>query len=255
MIPFLLAFIISYYIHGFGITIGYHRLLAHRSYKCPKFIEYCLIMAGYLVLDGSPIWWAAVHRVHHSNADTELDPHSPMHGRKHAYFGWIFDPLPSHIDLNVQCPDLVTDRFYQILEKGTDPLMLVVAVLFRVFLWMCFGWQVAVGNILASILVLQLPLVLNLFCHIPAQGYKNFDTRDDSVNVWWVALLTGGDGWHNNHHAFPGSARSGFAPDEFDLSWEAIKLLRRLGLASSVNEPSPNSLNQRRARTLESSKS
>jgi hypothetical protein len=117
-------------------------------------------------------------------------------------------------------------------------------------LWSLFGWKVAFASGLAGVAMLQIPLLLNVACHIPRLGYKKFARNDDSVNVWWVALLAHGEGWHNNHHAFPGSARSGFTKHEFDLSWEMLRLSRRLGLVTQMNEADPESVENRTTSAL-----
>jgi stearoyl-CoA desaturase (delta-9 desaturase) len=203
------------------------------------------MLGGLLTLEGSPIWWAAIHRAHHRHVDTPLDPHSPKDGMGHAYFGWMLEnEYPSHVDPQTQCKDLLSDPFYRFLEQGGNlkrahALNFAIGITFRVLLFAFFGWQVALANILATVMVFQVPLLLNLFCHIPKLGYKNFATEDDSVNVWWVAILAMGEGWHNNHHAFPGSARSGLKLHEFDLSWQTIKLFKSLGLIGWINEAKP----------------
>jgi fatty-acid desaturase len=233
-----------------GITIGYHRLLSHRSFKCSKLVEYFWVAGGYLAFDGSPIWWTAIHRAHHKYTDTVLDPHSPRYGLENAYCGWMRSrSYPAHIDPGVICPDVVKDRLYRLLECGgnlrrSHRLTALIGLLFRVGLLCMFGWEVALGSLLAGFAIMQVPLLLNVACHIPALGYKTFSRDDDSVNVWWVALLAHGEGWHNNHHAFPGSARSGFKR-EFDLSWETLRLLRAVGLVRAVNEAKPELIDSR----------
>ena len=239
---FIVAFLISYVLHGTGITIGYHRLLSHRSFKCVKPVEYFFVLAGYLAYEGSPIWWSAIHRAHHRYVDTPLDPHSPRYGVMHAYWGWLTEMnYPAHIDPKVTCPDIVSDPIYKLLEcKGDLRAMNItcfsVNIAFRLILWACFGWQVALAILLASVAVLQIPLMLNVICHIPKLGYKNFDTEDDGVNVWWVGILGMGEGWHNNHHKFPGSARNGMRAYEFDLSYLIIRIMKTVGLVGWVND-------------------
>jgi sn-1 stearoyl-lipid 9-desaturase len=243
MTIFLVTFVISYMWHAMGVTIGYHRLLSHRSFKCLKWVEYFWVLGGYLAFEGSPIWWSAIHRAHHKHVDTPLDPHSPSaSGIKYAWFGWMVEKgYASHVNPDLQCPDITSDPIYKFLEQGGDwkrshTLTFVVGVVFRVLLLVFFGWQVAIASALAGVLVLQVPLMLNVFCHIPKLGYKNFECEDDSVNVWWVALLAMGEGWHNNHHYLPGSARSGIRPHEIDMSWLMLRLMKALGLVSWMNE-------------------
>jgi fatty-acid desaturase len=228
--------------HVLGISIGYHRLLAHRSFRCPKAVEYFFVMAGYLGFESSPIWWATIHRAHHRYVDTPLDPHSPRFGNYQAYMGWIFTPkYPEHLDPKVLAPDLVKDPLYKLLERRNNwhtSHLTNTAIGFgtRLILWIFFGWKIALASILAGLIVQQFPFVVNLLCHKRRLGYKNFEGDDDSVNIWWLNGIALGDNWHNNHHAFPGSARSGFRWFEIDLSWLVIRLLALLGLASHVNE-------------------
>lgn len=245
MIEFLSVFILAYLWHGLGVTIGYHRLLSHRAFKCPKFVEYFFVLGGYLAFEGSPIWWAAIHRAHHRYVDTPLDPHSPREGFFHALFGWMLaNEYPAQVNPHEQCKDLEADPIYRFLEQGGNwkrahAMTFTIGILVRVALYFLFGWQVALASALAGFMVLQVPLMLNAACHVPKLGYKNYETEDDSVNVWWVAVFALGEGWHNNHHVFPGSARSGLLPHEFDLSWLVLKCLQKIGLVSWMNEASP----------------
>lgn len=246
MLKFISAFALSYLWHGMGTTIGYHRLLSHRSFRCPKAVEYFWVLGGYLAFEGSPIWWCAIHRAHHKHTDTSLDPHSPRNGLKNAYYGWMSQhTYPSHISPGLQCPDLVSDPVYRFLDQGgkwqrAQMLTAITGLLFRAGIWKLFGWRAALGSALAGAAALQIPLMLNVVCHMPKMGYKTFARDDDSVNVWWVALLAHGEGWHNNHHAFPGSARSGLRSKEFDLSWLTLRALRSVGLVNWMNEASSN---------------
>jgi stearoyl-CoA desaturase (delta-9 desaturase) len=241
VLVFLTIFLASYYWHGLGVTIGYHRLLAHRSFRCSKALEYLLVLGGYLGFQGSPIWWTSVHRVHHRHADTTGDIHSPKTGKFHAYMGWMMDDL----DIRVEevAGDLCKDPIYVFLDRIDERCKLAINIAFRVLLLVLFGWQVALASLLAGICVLQIPLLLNLFCHLPELGYKNFASTDNAVNVWWVAMLTAGEGWHNNHHVYPYSPRMGLARYEFDLSWLVILALKKIGLIYRLN-PQPSLVQQ-----------
>jgi len=240
MVEFILAFVISYVWHALGITVGYHRLLSHRTFSCPKWVEYFFVLGGYFAFEGSPIWWTTVHRAHHRYADTPLDPHAPKFGIYNAHHGWILhDGYPASFSPERHTKDLIDDPLYKVLEQGGDwrktfRFCLWSGVAFRGLVWLLFGWQAALGSLLAGLIVLQIPLILNVVCHIPKLGYTNYKVKDDSVNVWWVALLSMGEGWHNNHHASPGSAKTGMKPWELDISWLVIKSLRFVGLASKV---------------------
>lgn len=241
MFEFALPFVAFYIWHALGITIGYHRLLSHRSFSCPKFVEYFWVLPGFLAFEGSPIWWATMHRAHHRHVDTPLDPHSPRFGLKNAHTGWLsLSSYPEHIDPALQAKDLLKDPIYRFLEQGgrlhhAHALGFAIGGAFRVLLYVCFGWKVALASLLAGLAVLQIPLMLNVICHLPRLGYKNYRVDDDSVNVWWVGLLALGEGWHNNHHASPGSAKTGMRWWEFDLSWLIILFMKRVNLVQRVN--------------------
>lgn len=244
MLAFVLAFVLFYLWHGMGVTVGYHRLLSHRSFRCNRLFEYFFVAGGYMTYQGSPIWWSAIHRAHHKFADTPLDPHSPQQGLVHSLFGWmLLGKYPDHIDPKTQCKDLIDDPVYKVLECGGSPAMaslvnLIVNIIFRGTLWVVFGWQVALASLITSLMVFTIPLMLNVACHIPKLGYKNFETKDDGCNVWWVGLLALGEGWHNNHHAYPGSAQTGLRWWELDISWQTIKLASKFGIVSWMNVPS-----------------
>jgi fatty-acid desaturase len=242
MIEFILLFVAFYIWHALGVTVGYHRILSHRSVSCPKAVEYFWVLAGYLAFEGSPIWWATIHRAHHRYVDTPLDPHAPKYGMFNAQFGWLMkEGYAPQVDPSAHSKDLLKDPLYSFLEQGGDWhrahwLVFAICILARLVILVLFGWIPALASLLAGFAVLQIPLMLNVACHIPRLGYKNFATTDDSVNVWWVAILAMGEGWHNNHHAFPGSARSGLHWYEFDLSWLIICAMKRIGLVGRIND-------------------
>lgn len=183
-----------------------------------------------------------MHRSHHRSTDEPGDPHSPIYGFINAYFGWFLkhEYSPSQ-DPYKQAKDVINDPIYSFLEQNGNwhrahLLNSAIGFGFRFVLLLVFGWPVALASLIAGLAVFQIPLLLNVVCHKPALGYKTYKTGDDSVNVWWVAILTAGEGWHNNHHAFPGSARSGFKRHEFDLSWVILQTLNFFGLTSHLND-------------------
>lgn len=241
MVEFLAFFLVFYVWHTMGVTIGYHRLLSHKSFDCSRAVEYFWTMGGYLAFEGSPIWWATIHRAHHRYDDTALDPHSPRYGLFRAHIGWLLEPgYKSHINPVMQAPDLVRDPLYSFLEQGGDWhrahwLALLICIIFRLLIFFSFGWVPALASLLAGLTVLQIPLMLNVVCHLPRFGYRTYSVDDDSVNVWWVSLLAMGEGWHNNHHASPGSAKTGLKRFEFDPSWLVIAGMKKLRLVGRVN--------------------
>lgn len=238
----VIVFFLFYVWHALGVTVGYHRLLSHRAFAVPKPVEYFWVLGGYLAFEGSPIWWATIHRAHHRYVDTPLDPHSPRYGLSYAHMGWLKEKgYAPHVDPFTQSKDLVADPIYRFLEQDGDwhrahALVFGLGMGFRLLLLILFGWPIALASALAGFAVLQIPLMLNVVCHLKQFGYKTYATDDDSVNVWWVAVLAMGEGWHNNHHASPGSARSGMRPWEVDASWAVIKVMRALRIATAVHE-------------------
>jgi fatty-acid desaturase len=228
----ILAALILYCVAGMGIGVCYHRLLTHRGYKTYRWLEYLLAWCGTLALEGGPIFWVATHRIHHQNADREGDPHTPREGTWWAHAGWIIAGVGLHRDdavLARYAPDLVRDRVHAVLSKWHWTSNVIVGLALLAYggipyvLWGIF-FRATVG--------LHATWLVNSATH--KWGSRRFATRDDSTNNWWVALLTFGEGWHNNHHAYPTSARHGLAWYEVDLNWMAIRTLQALGLAWDI---------------------
>jgi stearoyl-CoA desaturase (delta-9 desaturase) len=227
-----------------GIGMGYHRLLTHRGYRTPKWVEYMLTICACLALEGGPMFWVATHRVHHQITDKPGDPHTPHEGGWWAHMGWIMmgDALGHETVLLARyAPDLAKDKFHRFITKFHYLPMLVVAALLY---WVAGVPGVLWGIFLRVTIGLHATWLVNSATHM--WGSKRFPTRDDSRNNWWVALLTGGEGWHNNHHAHPVSARHGLAWYEIDVNYYGIWLLQKLGLAKDVkiaqfdkNDPRP----------------
>src|SRR5918998_3833468 len=229
----LLAAIVLWWISAsLGVGMPYHRLLTHRGYKTPKWVEYFLTLCGTLALECGPIFWVATHRIHHQYSDKEGDPHSPREGTYWAHMGWIFTGQAMHHDTSVlrrYVPDLSKDPVHVALTKWHWVPQVVVGLGFLAFggipyvLWAIF-FRTTFG--------LHATWLVNSATHL--WGSRRFMTRDDSTNNWWVALLTFGEGWHNNHHAHPVSARHGLAWYELDVNWICIRTLQMLGLAWDV---------------------
>jgi stearoyl-CoA desaturase (Delta-9 desaturase) len=217
---------------GFGIGMGYHRLHTHRSYKVPKFIEYSFAVCGTLTLEGGPIFWVATHRMHHQNSDQHGDPHTPNDGGFWAHMGWIIFGEAKHNNTQLMAryaPDLARDPFYLWLNT----YHYVPLVMLGLILLATGGIQMVLWGVFLRVVVgLHATWLVNSATHM--WGNRRFATRDDSRNSWWVALLTFGEGWHNNHHAHPTSARHGLAWYELDVTWLQIRLLQLVGVARSV---------------------
>ncbi len=223
----------TYYVSlALGIGMAYHRLLTHRSYKTPKVIEYFLTICATLALEGGPLFWVATHRKHHQHSDSDQDPHTPRHGKFWAHMGWIMFGDPQHNNTKLTAryaPDLAKDRFHVWISKyHWLPLTVLGFVLLAIGGWNWVLW----GVFLRTTLGLHATWLVNSATHL--WGKRRFITTDDSRNNWWVALLTFGEGWHNNHHAHPASAAHGLAWYEVDITYLHIRALELLGLATQV---------------------
>jgi stearoyl-CoA desaturase (delta-9 desaturase) len=224
---------------GLGISMGYHRLHTHRSYQVPLALEYLFAVCGALTFEGGPIFWVATHRIHHQKSDLPGDPHSPHDGGWWAHVGWILMGEAKHNNTRLMskyAPDLAKHRFYVWLNNyHWLPNVLLAGLLFAIGGFSMVLWGVA----LRVVVGLHATWLVNSATHM--WGSRRFETRDDSRNSWWVALITFGEGWHNNHHAHPTSARHGLAWYEFDMSWIQIRVLEFLGVAKAVKVAKINS--------------
>jgi len=231
----LISAIILYWVAGsLGIGMGYHRLITHRGYRVPKLVEYFLVTCATLSLEGGPIQWVVTHRIHHAHTDRTGDPHTPRDGGWWAHVGWILrGTAQDHDEATVKryAPDLITDRYYNLLNRFYYVPLIVLSVLLLVL----GGWSVLLWSVFLRVTVaLHATWFVNSATHM--WGRKRFETGEDSRNSWWVALLTFGEGWHNNHHAYPTSARHGLRWYEFDINWLGIYVLQLLGLARAIKK-------------------
>jgi fatty-acid desaturase len=230
-----LAFFLNWVAGSLGIGMAYHRLLTHRGYKTYKWVEYFLTICATLALEGGPFFWVATHRVHHQNSDKPGDPHSPHDGGFWAHVGWIITgrALHNHSEaLLPYIPDLRKDKFHTWISRWHwVPITLLGLVLLAAGGWSLLLW----GIFLRTVVGLHATWLVNSATHM--WGKQRFRTTDDSKNSFWVAMLTFGEGWHNNHHAHPQSARHGLVWYEFDFNWYGISVLRALGLAWDVKAP------------------
>ncbi len=225
-----------YYITGaLGVSLGFHRLLTHRSLECPRWLEYVLTTCGTLALQGGPMTWVATHRVHHANADREGDPHSVGRGLGWAHVEWLYrnnEARPTEAEQRRLAPDLYKVPFYCFLERT----YLLWQVALGVLLFALGGWPFVVwGIFVRTVVTYHVTWLVNSAAH--HSGYRTFRTSDQSTNNWWVALLAWGEGWHNNHHAFPFSARHGLRRLEIDVTWYAIRVLSLMRLVRNVKLP------------------
>jgi fatty-acid desaturase len=241
IVVFLVLWLLS---QNVGIAISYHRQLTHRSFRTPKWLEYPMAICGALALQGSPIYWVAVHRMHHQYTDKPGDPHSPRDGKWWSHMGWILrGALHSETTmLSRYAPDLERDRFYKWLEVWHWLPITLTAVALLGCGVAVGGWSLGISWVLWGVFLrisigFHVTWLVNSVTHL--WGARRFNTRDDSTNNWWVALLTGGEGWHNNHHAHPASATHGMAWWEVDFNYWGIRLLALLGLAKDIKVMRP----------------
>jgi fatty-acid desaturase len=239
-----------------GLNLGYHRLLTHRGFSCPLWLEHTFAVLGTCSLEFSPALWVAIHRRHHHHSDDDLDPHSPLKGFYWAHFGWLLartGDMKSRPLIERYARDLIRDPLYARLEKRKTWMAVALSVWVAYFVGgfsavvisgantaqaAQFGASLVVwGGALRAIFVRHTSWSVNSVAHI--WGYRNYDTPDRSRNNPFVGWLSAGEGWHNNHHADPASACHGHEWWEFDFTWQAIRGLVWLGLAKDVVEPSP----------------
>ncbi len=229
----LAAMLIGNWIVGsLGIGLGYHRLLTHRSFKAPKWLEYTLTVFGAMGIQDDAPKWVATHRIHHQFTEEDGDPHSTRPGFWWAHVGWIVRGKAQDHDaetLQKYVPDLMKDKFHVTLAKYYYvPLIVSGVILFAIG-----GWSMVLWGVFARVVFgWHSTWLVNSATHF--FGSRRFETKDDSTNQWAVAILTFGEGWHNNHHAAPTSARHGLKWYEFDANWLTIRLFEKLGWAKNV---------------------
>ncbi|TVP99077.1 MAG: acyl-CoA desaturase [Planctomycetaceae bacterium] len=239
-----------------AIPIAYHRLLAHRSFRSPKWFERTLVTLAMCTAQETPAQWVAWHRRHHSHADEAEDPHSPRVNWFWAHVQWLIHErrgtLQTFSTFEKYARDILADPYYKWIEKLPSPsgvfyfthLILLTSLAAATTTWW-YGWGAEAVRMTASLIVWgvfartvwvwHITWSVNSVAHL--FGYRNFDLQDDSRNNWFVALLTGGEGWHNNHHADPASATVQHRWWEFDPNYYVIRLLAMLGLVTDVVPP------------------
>lgn len=237
--PDLLLLTVMYSLIALGVTVGYHRMLTHRSFRPHPVVKFLLLVLGSMAFEGPALEWAATHVKHHADSDKEGDPHSPVEGFFHAHIGWLFKDRMA--DPNVYCKNLVEDKMVVFVSRT----FLLWAVLSLVIPFAIGGWSGLLwAGLVRMFLNHHVTWSVNSVCH--TFGKREFATNDCSRNEWVVGLLAFGEGWHNNHHAFPRSAFHGLHWWQFDFSGYLIWTLERVGLVKEVYRISPK-LRQRYA--------
>lgn len=251
----------NYLFTSLGIGAGYHRLLTHRGFDCPKWLEYSLATLGVCSFQDSPGRWVLVHRVHHQHSDHQPDPHTPRVSAFWSHMGWMFidnRDLSTAAAYDKYCRDLMRDPYYRWLQRGINwvwvyiihaavLLLLGIGLAFLIaapenryqFAVQFFFWTV----IMRTIFTWHVTWGINSAAHI--WGYQNYDTREDSRNNWLFALLTNGEGWHNNHHADPRSAQHGHRWWEVDVTYISLVALEKIGLVRNLVRPNHKRLSKK----------
>lgn len=231
-----------YAIRMFAITGGYHRYFSHRSYKTNRAVQFVLAFVAQTTTQKSVLWWAALHRHHHKYSDTEFDVHSPRHrGFWYSHFGWIFDKRFNDTDLE-QVPDLTKYPELMFLHRYEQ----FPAVVLAVVCWLAFGWEgLVVGFFWSTVLLYHGTFFINSLAHV--HGSQRYATGDDSRNNWWLALITLGEGWHNNHHAYQRSCRQGFRWWEVDMTFYVLKAMSWMRLVRDLGKPPVDVVRNERA--------
>jgi stearoyl-CoA desaturase (delta-9 desaturase) len=248
----VVAAVLGLYVFGtLGINLAFHRMLTHRSLTLPKWLEYCFSTLAVCCLQDSPARWVAIHRLHHQHSDDQPDPHSPLVNLLWGHMGWVVVKNATHdttFHYERYCRDVLRDPYYFWIERKLRWFWLYLAHAAVYFLggW-AVGWAISGqgmlglqfgasllvwGVFLRTVLVWHITWAVNSFAHV--FGYQNYDTGDSSRNNVLFALISNGDGWHNNHHAFQRCAAHGHKWWEFDVTYITIRVLERLGLATNV---------------------
>ena len=255
-------FIGNYFFTSLGIGAGYHRLLTHKGFECAKWFEYWLALMGVCSFQDSPARWVLVHRVHHQHSDHQPDPHTPKVSGWWSHIGWLFvenRQLSTASAYDRYVRDLMRDPLYMWLQKGINWVLFyaahailigVIGYVVGVFgpeSWggglrvaaMWFFW----GVMMRTIFTWHVTWGINSAAHM--WGYRNYETREDSRNNWLFALLTNGEGWHNNHHADPRSAQHGHKWWEVDVTYISLVFFEKIGVIKKLVRPNQSALERK----------
>lgn len=250
----LIAALVGVHVFGQSITMGYHRLLAHRSFQTHRWVEYSLVVLALFSLEDSPARWVATHRKHHAHSDEEHDPHSPLVAFLWGHMGWLFlNNRDLHHRTNYErfARDILRDPFYMWLEKNAWSPVYFYAAQCALYWGVAFGagliWMPLAGALLfatsvlvwgvfvRTVLVWHITWSVNSFTHL--FGYQTHSTGENSRNNWFVALIAAGEGWHNNHHSDPPACSLQQRWWEFDLTYWELRVMKWMGLVIAIVPP------------------
>lgn len=231
-----ILFVINFIWFGLSSSLLYHRSLTHGSVKLSPMLELLFLYGGVISLSGSPINWAANHRFHHSNSDTDRDPHSPLHGRWWAYVSWA-----AHIDTKKRselkrelCKDLLKNRLYSYFDQPYMSIFPMIIYIILLYLFLGIG-AVVWGFLIAGFLSHNFHwMLIASFCHHSGFGYRRFDTNDESRNIPWLSFLTFGESLHNNHHYYPTAINLSSKIGELDITYYCALFFEKIGLAKDL---------------------
>ena len=252
----------NYIFTSMGIGAGYHRLLTHRGFKCPRWFEYTLATLGVCSFQDSPARWVLVHRVHHQHSDHQPDPHTPRVSAFWSHMGWLFidnRTLSTASAYDKYVRDLMRDPYYMWLQRNLNWVLVFAAHgMAMMAIGFVAGWiwggslAVAVraasvtfmwGVVMRTVYTWHVTWAINSAAHM--WGYRNYETREDSRNNWLFGLLTNGEGWHNNHHADPRSAQHGHRWWEVDVTYISLAICEKLGIIKDLVRPNHAALDRK----------
>ncbi len=225
----LTALAVLYPVTAIGVTLGYHRMMSHKAFKAPKWLERLLMTIATLSVQGGPMEWVGLHRHHHLHSDQPVDHHNSRRGLWWSHMGWMFQEVPAMAEVPALTKDMQKDPYYVWLEKNFMVPTIVLGTLFY-FMggWPLVGW----GIFVRLVVVYHVTWLVNSATH--TWGYRRYETTDNSMNNWWVGILAFGEGWHNNHHAHQSNARHGEKWWEVDVTYGIIQMLGKLGLVHAI---------------------
>ena len=248
----LAIFFLMYSITGFGITVGYHRMLTHRAFSTSKPVEYAFAVAGCMAVEGPPIAWVSDHRKHHALTDVEGDPHSPhvghgagLKGLWHAHSGWLMKTQGTS-EFSKYAPDLCEDKGMRWISRhflhivGLSLLIpFVLGFIAHGFSLTAALWTLLWAGFVRIFFIHHVTWSINSICHVFGRRRFDLGAENKSTNVAWLAIPTFGESWHHNHHAFPRSSAHGLKRWEIDTSAMFITVLEKLGIAHGVVRIAP----------------
>ena len=245
-----IALIVAVYVaRGFGLTAGYHRYFAHRAYKTSRYFQFVLGCLGAAALQRGPMWWAGHHRVHHKHSDDHDDPHSPIAKTIWwSHVGWVLSNRYNATEWALmkdfqKYPEL---KYLERFDLVPGVLVGLACAAFGAATGVAGGfWGALAGFFFGTVILYHATFMVNSLCHL--MGSRRFSTKDHSRNNAFVAFFTLGEGWHNNHHHYPSSARQGFRWYEYDFSYVILKCLSAVGIVWDLREPTPRALASKRA--------